>query len=75
MYGYTKIDPTVEIEGAGDNILYRTSQGVLLVFVRDMDDICRKINFPVVRVPGLKGNLLSSVAAAQKDVKTVITVW
>ena len=37
------------------------------------DDVLRKVELPVVLVPGLTRNLFSSAAAAQKGVKTVIT--
>ena len=39
----------------------------------DMNDVCRKVKLSVVLVLAFKKNLFSSVAAAQKDVKTVIT--
>ena len=57
---------------AGDNILYSTAHSVLLVLPRDKHDFCRKIKLPVVLVPGLKRNLCSSGAGAQKGVKTVM---
>ena len=64
------MNPPMEIEAAGGNILYGTPQGVLLVLVRDTQDVCRKAQFSIVFVPGLK-NIFSSVAAGQKGVKTV----
>ena len=34
--------------------------------------VCRKINLPIVLVPGLKQNLSSVVAATKKVVKIII---
>ena len=50
-----------------------SAKGILLVLVCDMNDVCRKVELSVVLVPGLKIHIFLSVAAAQKDVKTVLT--
>ena len=72
MLEYTRIEPPMEIRVAGDNMLHSTAQGILLVVVRDADDVLRKVKLPNVLVPGLKKIIFSSLAAAQKGVKTVI---
>ena len=53
--------------------MYGTAKRIILVSVRDEDDVCRKVKLPVVLFPRLKRNLFFSVATAQKDVKNVIT--
>ena len=61
------------IKAAGDNTLFDTAQGILLVLVRDTQDVCRTVKLPVVLAPGLIF-FFSTVAAAQEGgVKTVIT--
>ena len=73
MLEYTKTEPTIGIRAASDNVLHGAVQGTLLVVVRGTDDVLRKVKLPIVLVaPGLKINLFSSSAAAQKYVKTVI---
>ena len=73
MQHYTnKISPPMEIKASGDNILYGTAQGIILALVRDIDNVCRRVKLSIVVVPGLKKNLFSSAATAQKDVKTGI---
>ena len=52
--GYTEVNPPTEITVAGDNILYGTTQGILLVLVGNTDDVCRKVEIPVVLVPECK---------------------
>ena len=66
-----KISPPMEIKASGDNILYGTAQGIILVLVRDIDNVCRRVKLSIVVVPGSK-NLFSSAATAQKDMKTGI---
>ena len=73
MQGYTNISPPEETKAVGDNILYGTAQTILLVLVRDADDVCKKVKLPAVVVPGLKRNIFSREAAAHKRVKTVTT--
>ena len=72
MLEYTKKEPPMEIRAAGDNMLYVTAQGILLVVVGGTDDVLRKVELPIVLVPGLKRDIFSSWAAGQKNVKTVI---
>ena len=73
MMEYTEVSLSMEIKAVGDNILYGTAQGILLVSVRDSPYVCRKVELPIVFV--LRLNMFSSslVAAAQKYVKTVTT--
>ena len=73
MQNYTQIDPSMEIKAACHNTLYGIAQGILLVVVRDTQDICRTPKLPIVLVPGLGRNLFSTAMAAQKGVKTIIT--
>ncbi|CAN0450114.1 unnamed protein product, partial [Ascophyllum nodosum] len=74
MQDYTKISPPMEIKAAGHNTLLGIAQGtLLLVVVRDTQDICRTVTLPIVLVPGLGRNLFSTAMAAQKGVKTTIT--
>ena len=56
----------MEIRAAGDNMLHGTAQGILLVVVRGTDDVLRKVELPIVLVPGLKSIFFSSSVAAQK---------
>ena len=67
-----KISPPMEIKASGDNILYGTVQGIILVLVRDIDNVCRRVKLSIVVVPGSKKNPFSSAATAQKDMKTGI---
>ena len=62
----------MEITAAGNNVLRGTAQGILLVVVRSTDDALRTVKLPMVLVPGLKINLFSSLAAANKGVKAII---
>ena len=72
MLEYTEIEHLMEMRAAGDNILHGTAQGILLVVVYDTGDVLRKVRMPIILVSRLKRNLLSSLTAAQKSVKTVI---
>ena len=71
---YTRMEPSMEITATGDNVLRGTAQSILLliVVVRGTDDVLRTVKLPLVLLPGLKRNLLSSSAAAQTSVKTII---
>ena len=73
MQDYTQINPPMEIKAAGHNTLFGTTQGTLLVAVRDTQDVCRAVKLTIVLVPGLGRNIFSTAMAAQKDVKTVFT--
>ena len=68
MLEYTRIEPPMKIEAAGDKVL----RGISLVVVRSTDDVLRTVKLPIVLVPSLKRNLFSTSAAAQKGVKTII---
>ena len=68
---YTKTEPPMEIRSAGDNVLRGTAQGIFLVVVRSTDDVLRTVKLSIILGPGLKRNLFSNSAAAQKSVKTI----
>ena len=72
MPEYTRIQPPMEITAAGDNVLRGTAQGILLVVVCGTNNVLRTVKLPVVLVPGLKRELFSGSAAAQKSVKTIV---
>ena len=69
---YTRMQPPVEIRAAGGNVLPCTAQGIFTSrskrYRRRLED--RQIS--VVLVPGLKKNIFSSLASAQKGFKTII---
>ena len=72
MLQYTRIEPPMEMIAAWDDVLRGTAQGILLFVVRNTDDVLRRFKLLIVLVTGLRRNLFSSSAAAQKDVKTII---
>ena len=72
MLENTKIEPPMEIRAAGGNVLHGTAQGTLLVVVRGTGNVLRTVKLPAVLVPGLKRQLFSSLAAAQKGVTTIV---
>ena len=72
MLEYTRIEPPMEIRAAGDNVLRGTAQGILPVIVCGTDDVLRTVKLPIVLEPGLKRNLSSISAVAQKGVKISI---
>ena len=72
MQEYARIEPTMEITAAGNNVLRGTAQGILLVVVRGTDDALKTVKLPIALVPGLKRNLFSTSAAAKKDGETII---
>ena len=74
MQNYTNISPPMEIKAAGHNTLLGIAQGTLLVVVRDTQGICRTVKLPIVLVSGLGRNLFSTAMAAQKGVKTTISL-
>ena len=57
---------------AKDNVLLGTAQDFLLVVVRVTDDVLGTVKLAIVLMSGLKTNLFSSSAAAQKESKTII---
>ena len=58
----------------GHNTLFGIAQSTLiLVVVRDTQDVCRTVKLPIVLVPGLGRNPFSTAMAAQKGIKTVFT--
>ena len=68
----TRIQPSIEITAAGNNVLRGTAQGILLVVVRGTDDALRTVKLPKVLVPGLKRNIFSSSTSAKKG--SIITI-
>ena len=69
---YPRIEPTMEITAAGDNVLRGTAQGILLDIVRGTDDVLRTVKLPITLVPGLKRINFFSSATAHKGVKIII---
>ena len=65
---YIEINPPMKVKAAGHNSLFGTAQGILLVVVRDTQDVCRAVKLPLVLVPGLVRSLFSTALAAQKGV-------
>ena len=61
---YTEIIPSMEVKAAGHNINFGAAQDILLIVVRDTQDVCRVVNLPTVLVPGLERNLFSTALAA-----------
>ena len=61
----------MEVRATGDNVLRGTAQDILLVVVRGTDNVLRTVKLPMVLVPGLKRNIFSTSAAAQKSVKMI----
>ena len=57
MLAYTKINLLMEIKAVGYNTLFGTAQDILLVLVRDTQDVCRTVKLPIVLVPGLGRNI------------------
>ena len=51
---YTEIIPPMEIKAVGDNTLFGTAKGILLVLAGDSQDVCRTGKLPIVLVPRLK---------------------
>ena len=72
MLKYTRIEPPMETRAAGDKVLHGIVQGILVVVVRGTDDVLKPVKLPIIQVPGLKRNIFSSLAAAKKDVKSII---
>ena len=65
------ISPHLQKTAAGKNALYETAQGVLLVLVLHVDDVCRTVQMPVVLVPAESG--LSAVSGKRFENSTVQT--
>ena len=72
MLQHTRVEPLMEIRAVRDNVLHGTTQGISLVVVRSTDDVLRTVKLPILLVPGLKRNLFSKLAAAQKGIKRII---
>ena len=62
----------MEIIVAGDNTLYDTAQGILLVVVRGTDDVMKKVKLPIVLVPSLKRNLFPPCPYVKKMSKQLL---
>ena len=54
MLDYTEINPPMETRAACDNTLFGTAQRILMVLVRDTQDVFRSIKLPMVLILGLK---------------------
>ena len=61
----------MEITVAGNNVICSIAQGILLVVVHGTDETLKTVKLHIVLVPGLKINLFSSTAAAEKGIKTI----
>ena len=64
MLDYTEINPPMKIKAAGHTTLFGTAQGILLVLVRDTQDVCRTVKLPIVLFPGRGRNIFSTALAA-----------
>ena len=73
MQDCTEINPPMETKAAGHNTLFGPAQGILLVVVRDAQDVCRTVKLPIVLVPGLGRNLFSTAMAAPQGANTIFT--
>ena len=43
MISHTEMNPPIEIKVTGDNTPFGIEQGILLILVRDMQDVCRSV--------------------------------
>ena len=68
-----EINPPMEIKAAGHNTLFGTAQGILLVAVRDKQDVCGTVKLTIVLVAGLGRNMFFTALATQKCIKTIFT--
>ena len=57
----------------GYNTLFDTAQSILLVSVRETQDVCKTVKMPIALVLGLGITLFSTALAGQKGVKTIFT--
>ena len=73
MLHYAEINPPMEFKAAGHNTLFGTAQGILLVVLRDTQDVYRTVKLPILFVSGLRRNIFFTALAAQKGVKTIFT--
>ena len=55
---YIRIEPSMEMTAAGNNVLRGTTQGTLLVVARRTYNALRTVILSIVLVPGQKVNLL-----------------
>ena len=53
MLEYTEMNPPMKIKAAGHNNFFGAAQGIVLVLVRNTQDVFRTIKLPIVLVPGL----------------------
>ena len=73
MLDNTEINPPMEAKATGHSTLFGTAQDIILVLVRDTQDVCRAVHLPIVLVPGLGRNIFSTALAAQKGAKNIFT--
>ena len=69
MLETTRIQPPIEIAAAGDNVLRGTAHGILLVVVRDTDDVLSIVKSPTVL---FKEEFVFQFGRSSKGVKTII---
>ena len=56
----------MEVKAAGHNTLFDAAQGILLVLVRDAQDVRRTIKLPIVFVPNLGKNFFHSFGSSER---------
>ena len=69
MQDYTEIYPPTEVKAVDHNTLFGTAQGILLVEVRNTQDVCRIVKLSIVLVPGLGRNIFLQRWQLQKVAK------
>ena len=73
MLDYTEINISMEIKANGHHTLFDTAQGILLVLVRDTQDVCSTVKLTIGFVPGLGRKQSSTALAGKKNIKTIFT--
>ena len=66
MLEYTKINSPMEIKAAGYSTLFGITQCILLVLVRDTQDVCRVVKLSIALVPGLRRLLSHSFGSSKR---------
>ena len=66
MLDYTEINPPMEIKAAGHYTLFGIAQDILLVLVRDTQDVWTTVKLPIVFVPGLGSFFCSSFGSPKR---------
>ena len=73
MLDYTEINLSMEYKATGHHSLFDTAQGILLVLVRDTQDVCSTVKLTNGFVPGLGRKQNSTALTAKTYVKTIFT--